>query len=109
MPSDDSLGYELVAVQGIGDCGRIAPGTGGGNDFPTTINPGDSPMTMPAMPAAVMQSFAASQSADADAWADAFAVDGVFHDPVGEPPIVGAPRSVNSSPRCCPISARSSA
>ncbi|NEW53428.1 nuclear transport factor 2 family protein [Nocardia cyriacigeorgica] len=48
-------------------------------------------MTMPAMPAAVMKFFAASQSADADAWADAFAVDGVFHDPIGEPPIVGRP------------------
>ncbi|MEU6585598.1 nuclear transport factor 2 family protein [Nocardia sp. NPDC046763] len=46
-------------------------------------------MTMPAMPAAVMQFFTASRSGDADAWAEAFAVDGVFHDPVGEPPIVG--------------------
>ncbi|WP_039797545.1 nuclear transport factor 2 family protein [Nocardia araoensis] len=46
-------------------------------------------MTMPAMPAAVMQFFAASQSGDPDAWANAFATDGVFHDPVGEPPILG--------------------
>ncbi|MEV6769337.1 nuclear transport factor 2 family protein [Nocardia sp. NPDC051030] len=46
-------------------------------------------MNMPAMPAAVMQFFTASQSGDAEAWADAFAADGVFHDPVGEPPIVG--------------------
>ncbi len=46
-------------------------------------------MTMPAMPAAVMQFFTASQTGDADAWAAAFTVDGVFHDPVGEPPIVG--------------------
>ncbi|NUS92293.1 MAG: nuclear transport factor 2 family protein [Nocardia sp.] len=48
-------------------------------------------MTMPAMPAAVMQFFTASQSGDADSWADAFAADGIFHDPVGEPPIVGRP------------------
>ncbi|GAB2532751.1 nuclear transport factor 2 family protein [Nocardia heshunensis] len=48
-------------------------------------------MTMPAMPAAVMQFFTASQSGDADAWADAFAADGIFHDPVGQPPIVGRP------------------
>ncbi|WP_280232929.1 nuclear transport factor 2 family protein [Nocardia cyriacigeorgica] len=48
-------------------------------------------MAMPAMPTAVMQFFTASQSGDADAWADAFATDGVFHDPVGEPPIVGRP------------------
>ncbi|AHH16658.1 SnoaL-like domain-containing protein [Nocardia nova SH22a] len=46
-------------------------------------------MTMPAMPAAVMQFFTASQSGDARAWAASFATDGVFHDPVGEPPIVG--------------------
>ncbi|WP_158607806.1 nuclear transport factor 2 family protein [Nocardia panacis] len=46
-------------------------------------------MTMPAMPAAVTRFFTASQSGDADAWAGSFAADGVFHDPVGEPPIVG--------------------
>ncbi|GAA1034856.1 MULTISPECIES: nuclear transport factor 2 family protein [Amycolatopsis] len=44
---------------------------------------------MLAMPPAVTQFFTASQSGDADAWAGAFAADGVFHDPVGEPPIVG--------------------
>lgn len=46
-------------------------------------------MTFPAMPASVMQFFTASQAGDIDAWADAFAADGVFHDPVGRPPIVG--------------------
>ncbi|MGW1743556.1 nuclear transport factor 2 family protein [Nocardia sp. NPDC001965] len=46
-------------------------------------------MTMPAMPAAVMQFFTASQAGDADAWAEAFTLDGAFHDPVGDPPIVG--------------------
>ncbi|WP_040806106.1 nuclear transport factor 2 family protein [Nocardia concava] len=46
-------------------------------------------MTMPAMPASVLGFFAASQSGDADAWAANFAEDGVFHDPVGTPPIVG--------------------
>jgi ketosteroid isomerase-like protein len=42
-----------------------------------------------------MQFFTASQSGDADAWAAAFAADGVFHDPIGQPPIestgVGVP------------------
>lgn len=37
----------------------------------------------------MLQFFTASQSGDAEAWAAAFAVDGIFHDPVGEPPIVG--------------------
>ncbi|MFJ4654591.1 nuclear transport factor 2 family protein [Nocardia sp. NPDC088792] len=46
-------------------------------------------MTMPAMPAAVTQFFTASQTGDAQAWADAFASEGIFHDPVGQPPIVG--------------------
>ncbi|MEC3957196.1 nuclear transport factor 2 family protein [Nocardia sp. CDC153] len=46
-------------------------------------------MTMPAMPSAVLRFFTASQSGDAAAWAAAFAEDGVFHDPVGTPPIVG--------------------
>ncbi|MDL4820070.1 nuclear transport factor 2 family protein [Actinomadura opuntiae] len=46
-------------------------------------------MTFPAMPASVLQFFAASQNRDADAWAAAFAEDGVFHDPVGRPPITG--------------------
>ncbi|MFI6920476.1 nuclear transport factor 2 family protein [Nonomuraea spiralis] len=46
-------------------------------------------MTFPAMPAAVLQFFTASQNADADTWAAAFADDGVFHDPVGPPPITG--------------------
>ncbi|MFI1913620.1 nuclear transport factor 2 family protein [Nocardia sp. NPDC020380] len=46
-------------------------------------------MTMPAMPAAVLQFFRASQSGDAESWAAAFAEDGVFHDPVGKPPILG--------------------
>ncbi|MGW4247889.1 nuclear transport factor 2 family protein [Nocardia sp. NPDC004722] len=46
-------------------------------------------MTMPAMPASVLRFFTASQSGDADAWAAAFAENGVFHDPVGTPPIVG--------------------
>ncbi|MFJ9607458.1 nuclear transport factor 2 family protein [Kitasatospora sp. NPDC101176] len=43
----------------------------------------------PAMPASVLQFFAASQRADARAWADAFAEGAVFHDPVGRPPITG--------------------
>ncbi|MCP2342798.1 nuclear transport factor 2 family protein [Actinomadura rupiterrae] len=46
-------------------------------------------MTFPAMPAAVLRFFAASQEGDAEAWASAFAADGVFHDPVGQPPIIG--------------------
>jgi len=46
-------------------------------------------MTFPAMPPAVLQFFRASQEGDVDAWADAFAIAGVFHDPVGTPPIVG--------------------
>ncbi|MET9490906.1 nuclear transport factor 2 family protein [Nocardia sp. NPDC006630] len=46
-------------------------------------------MTFPAMPAAVTQFFAASQTGDADTWSAAFAENGVFHDPVGQPPIVG--------------------
>ncbi|GAA3427635.1 nuclear transport factor 2 family protein [Streptosporangium sandarakinum] len=46
-------------------------------------------MIMPAMPAAVMQFFTASQAGDTDAWANAFAENGIFHDPVGQPPIVG--------------------
>ncbi|MFJ9180564.1 nuclear transport factor 2 family protein [Streptomyces sp. NPDC102360] len=46
-------------------------------------------MTFPAMPLAVLQFFRASQQADADAWVDAFAEDGAFHDPVGTEPLVG--------------------
>ncbi|MFE7524340.1 nuclear transport factor 2 family protein [Kitasatospora sp. NPDC057542] len=46
-------------------------------------------MTFPAMPPAVLQFFRASQEGDADTWAKAFAEDGVFHDPVGTPPITG--------------------
>lgn len=46
-------------------------------------------MSGPAMPASVLEFFAASQAADVDRWAAAFAQDGVFHDPVGRPPIVG--------------------
>ncbi|MGW0671661.1 nuclear transport factor 2 family protein [Streptomyces sp. NPDC002746] len=46
-------------------------------------------MTSPAMPLAVLQFFHASQRGDADAWAQAFAEDGVFHDPVGTPPLTG--------------------
>ncbi|MEU9075831.1 nuclear transport factor 2 family protein [Kitasatospora sp. NPDC004745] len=46
-------------------------------------------MTLPAMPKAVLQFFEASQSADADRWADAFAEDALFHDPVGTEPIKG--------------------
>ncbi|KJS55926.1 nuclear transport factor 2 family protein [Streptomyces rubellomurinus] len=46
-------------------------------------------MTFPAMPLAVLQFFRASQEGDADAWADAFAEDGVFHDPIGTAPITG--------------------
>ncbi|MFC5183792.1 nuclear transport factor 2 family protein [Actinomadura harenae] len=46
-------------------------------------------MTFPAMPHAVLQFFRASQEGDVDAWADAFAEDGVFHDPVGTTPITG--------------------
>ncbi|MFC4913195.1 nuclear transport factor 2 family protein [Actinomadura gamaensis] len=46
-------------------------------------------MTFPAMPASVLEFFAASQRGDAAAWAATFAEDGVFHDPVGQPPIVG--------------------
>jgi steroid delta-isomerase len=49
----------------------------------------ESSMTFPAMPRAVLQFFRASQDGDADAWAMAFAEDGVFHDPIGTPPIVG--------------------
>ncbi|MFE9118776.1 nuclear transport factor 2 family protein [Streptomyces sp. NPDC007172] len=44
---------------------------------------------LPAMPPAVLQFFRASQEGDADAWAQSFAVDGVFHDPVGTPPVLG--------------------
>lgn len=46
-------------------------------------------MTFPAMPPAVLQFFQASQNGDADAWADAFAEDALFHDPVGTPPLEG--------------------
>ncbi|MGK4578652.1 nuclear transport factor 2 family protein [Kitasatospora sp. HPMI-4] len=46
-------------------------------------------MTFPAMPPAVLQFFRASQAGDVDAWAGAFAETGVFHDPVGTPPITG--------------------
>ncbi|WP_131739326.1 nuclear transport factor 2 family protein [Actinomadura roseirufa] len=46
-------------------------------------------MTFPAMPAAVTRFFTASWEGDADAWASSFAEDGVFHDPVGRPPLVG--------------------
>lgn len=46
-------------------------------------------MTFPAMPAAVSQFFDASQRADADAWADSFAPDALFHDPVGTEPLRG--------------------
>lgn len=40
-----------------------------------------------AMPPAVLQFFRASQDANADNWAAASAEDGIFHDPVGQPPI----------------------
>ncbi|MFE9405162.1 nuclear transport factor 2 family protein [Streptomyces sp. NPDC006530] len=43
----------------------------------------------PAMPRAVLEFFLASQRADADAWAATFTPQGVFHDPVGQPPLVG--------------------
>ncbi|MFJ9692831.1 nuclear transport factor 2 family protein [Kitasatospora sp. NPDC101183] len=46
-------------------------------------------MTFPAMPAAVLQFFRASQEADADTWAASFTEDGVFHDPIGTDPITG--------------------
>ncbi|WP_242890451.1 nuclear transport factor 2 family protein [Actinomadura litoris] len=46
-------------------------------------------MTFPAMPPAVLRFFAASQEGDATAWAATFAEDGVFHDPVGQPPLIG--------------------
>lgn len=46
-------------------------------------------MTFPAMPPAVLQFFRASQEGDIDAWANAFAEGGVFHDPVGQPPLTG--------------------
>ncbi|WP_415950011.1 nuclear transport factor 2 family protein [Streptomyces sp. KLOTTS4A1] len=46
-------------------------------------------MTFPAMPKAVHQFYAGSQAADADLWAEAFAEDGIFHDPVGSRPIEG--------------------
>jgi steroid Delta-isomerase len=46
-------------------------------------------MTFPAMPLSVLQFFRASQQGDADAWAAAFAEDGVFHDPVGAEPLTG--------------------
>ncbi|MFG2722577.1 nuclear transport factor 2 family protein [Streptomyces sp. NPDC048416] len=46
-------------------------------------------MTFPAMPPAILQFFHASQDADADTWAESFAQDGVFHDPIGTAPIVG--------------------
>ncbi|MBV6700182.1 nuclear transport factor 2 family protein [Kitasatospora aureofaciens] len=48
-------------------------------------------MTFPAMPLSVLQFFRASQQGDVDAWAGAFAENGVFHDPVGTPPIIGRP------------------
>ncbi|OPC79198.1 hypothetical protein B4N89_34585 [Embleya scabrispora] len=48
-------------------------------------------MTFPAMPPAVLRFFRASQDGDADTWAAAFAEDGVFHDPIGTPPITGRP------------------
>src|SRR5882757_2211755 len=41
------------------------------------------------MPPAVLQFFRASQEGDVDAWTTAFAPDGVFHDPVGTPPLTG--------------------
>lgn len=43
----------------------------------------------PAMPRSVLDFFLASQRADAHAWAAAFSAGAVFHDPVGQPPIVG--------------------
>ncbi|MET8543972.1 nuclear transport factor 2 family protein [Kitasatospora sp. NPDC004799] len=46
-------------------------------------------MTFPAMPTAVLQFFRASQEGDATAWAAAFTEDGVFHDPIGTPPLTG--------------------
>ncbi len=46
-------------------------------------------MTLPAMPRAVLQFFEASQAGDADRWADSFAEDALFHDPVGTEPIEG--------------------
>jgi len=48
-------------------------------------------MTFPAMPPAILQFFRASQDNDATTWAESFAPDGVFHDPVGAPPITGRP------------------
>ncbi|MBO1419710.1 nuclear transport factor 2 family protein [Streptomyces sp. FH025] len=48
-------------------------------------------MTFPAMPPAVLQFFHASQRGDAEAWAAAFAENGVFHDPVDTPPLAGRP------------------
>ncbi|WP_188316360.1 nuclear transport factor 2 family protein [Solihabitans fulvus] len=42
-----------------------------------------------AMPAAVARFFAASRAGDARAWAAAFAADGAFHHPVGQPPVRG--------------------
>lgn len=46
-------------------------------------------MTFPAMPKAVLQFFTASQTGDPDAWANAFAEDGLFYDPAGQPPYQG--------------------
>ncbi|MFI6156035.1 nuclear transport factor 2 family protein [Kitasatospora sp. NPDC051170] len=48
-------------------------------------------MTFPAMPAAVLQFFRASQEGDAATWAASFTEDGVFHDPIGTPPLTGRP------------------
>ncbi|UCM87594.1 nuclear transport factor 2 family protein [Streptomyces marincola] len=46
-------------------------------------------MTFPAMPRYVDAWFRASIDADPDAWADTWTEDGIFHDPVGDPPVVG--------------------
>ncbi|MFJ1896761.1 nuclear transport factor 2 family protein [Streptomyces sp. NPDC088115] len=43
----------------------------------------------PAMPRSVLNFFLASQRADAGAWAESFAVDGLFFDPVGTEPLRG--------------------
>ncbi|WP_330238557.1 nuclear transport factor 2 family protein [Streptomyces sp. NBC_00525] len=43
----------------------------------------------PAMPRSVLGFFLASQRADADGWAAVFSHGAVFHDPVGQPPLIG--------------------
>ena len=65
---------------------RQSHGHGSGHDHNHETR---STVSFPAMPKSVLQFFNASQVADADAWADAFASDGVFHDPVGQAPMQG--------------------